>query len=967
MESVKKMSDYHYKANGISKNRLGEILRLNIEKLHGSLEYYSIKPIPTNRNSPNNAILYLLEDVNFLLNKQKEMYQYYLDNYYIFEELKAFGIGTSSNAYKKLTNHEIPHLIRIDKFHTKWRVYLKKEVVDILDLKHQVEQVYTYTKSDLSNKLQITSKNIHKIEKEYNIRTLKLSGEVRFTEGDVNFLVEIQQKLYEPIISNDYYTYDDIKKLKLRPRKFQSYPIPLLARIKELENLRVYYKKDEIDKVINQKNNIVSIKELSKSLNLSKYNTIKALKENQIELLKCPYYIQVKGVTKPDYNKLLNKQTEEYSLYEEMYYTYKEVTKLEFREFGYSSIETIFVGIRIPALILIKKFRGIKFGYPKTEIQTSIQKRKAVQQQTQMYKEIQSILKDTYDPYGAYKKILKLMDIQFSTNCKLTKKYWDAFVRESLLTSKGSEQTLDKRIKRFADIAKFLSEITLEKEFFSFTAKELNLQIFNDNIYLTFQEEIFRFINKINNHLPNNYIYVNDIRNPYEIKRKKQIDNKPKLYTPNEYIELLNYVTDVPLHKKLALEDTEKAINGMKDYKQYDSAWLYVLLHMNNGWRHSDVTKFPRVALNDLPVSNLDDFKNYDFSYEEAKRVIQKVRIISATFIHFKNKKRRHFFCSEELILPLANAIVICELRVRLTNPVSDTLIDFNNDRNDMRKGTHNAFFAHFKNDYKFGSLMMNRTFITLMENVIKKKFNRNSLEILKHIRNHSNIETTNIYVHIPQEHINFITRQLFDVGYFGYNYEVMADILLEESVGDRKEQTRSSLLVKEIFGDIYKLETLASSINSIEKAKLSVKQYLEDLDENMLREKFDLINLGLLPAKEQDYQCIYGKCIFEDRECNKCPLSIPHLYALSHICKRVSKTVKSFEALFIRTSYHGEKTRLANLLYADLLLIKHAKEKFGQAVIDEFISSYFEDYETFRKAVTLLTNPSEYITIRSD
>ena len=92
------------------------------------------------------------------------------------------------------------------------------------------------------------------------------------------------------------------------------------------------------------------------------------------------------------------------------------------------------------------------------------------------------------------------------------------------------------------------------------------------------------------------------------------------------------------------------------------------------------------------------------------------------------------------------------------------------------------------------------------------------------------------------------------------------------------------------------------------------------------LQKKFDLVNLGLLPSKEENYQCIYGKCIFEERDCNKCPLSIPHFYAISQICRRVSKTIKSYEKLFNNTSYEGEKTRLANLLYSDLLLLKQAK-----------------------------------------
>src|SRR5699024_2566370 len=149
-------------------------------------------------------------------------------------------------------------------------------------------------------------------------------------------------------------------------------------------------------------------------------------------------------------------------------------------------------------------------------------------------------------------------------------------------------------------------------------------------------------------------------------------------------------------------------------------------------------------------------------------------------FTHSKNQQRRYFFCSDELEYPLANAILICELRTREFNPENVSIIDFKNARQELLKSAHDNFFANFTNkDFRFASLKMNRTFITFMSNIVKEKTGRNPLEISKYIRNHSDIDTTNIYVEIPKEHLDVLTQQLFDTGYFGYTFELLAAVLL--------------------------------------------------------------------------------------------------------------------------------------------------------------------------------------------
>lgn len=971
-----------YVENSIPKKVFQKKLRLTINSLHQTLDFYSIKPIP-NINRLNNAILYSQDDLDFLLTKQKELYQYYIENYYTLSEVVELGLHTSYKSFKSLTTQRVPYLIRIDKFQLKSLVYLKKEVNKYTEKKELIDDIYTYSKGTLANMLQFCNDTVGNIIDEYKITPIPYRNGVRLKKSDVLFLLETQKKLYKTITSN-YYTGNELKrKFKLTPSKFKSYPVPLLARIQELKTLTVYYKKDEVDNILNQSKNIVSLTELKKLLSLRPGNVSKALEENHINVIGHPFKKHVKGITLSDYEKLFKKQAEQYSSYVEKYYPAREK-----KELGLSQNELTNKGVPIPALIRIEKFIGESCVYEKKDVDELVEERMQELRQQIPYlsklqdenqklslvelKEIRDNLRDKIkttfkhidDPYQAYLHLIDIQKIKFSSNGQLTEKYWNKFVQEKLYTTKASNQTVNNMIISYNSIAQFLVEFTKTKELFSYTAKELNLGIFNYSTYQTYQEVIYSFINKVNNSLPQSYIKTENINNPHEKARKKRESKEPKIYSPSQYIQLLNFVTDIHLHKELAIKDVETTLSKDGAYKCYDSAWLYVLLHMNNGWRSADVTDFPRIPLYKLPINNLAEFKNRELSYEEAKKIIQMVKIKSSTFIHSKNKKRRYFFCSEELILPLANAILICELRVSVANPISDTLIDFYNERNTMNTATHNAFFAQFNPDFRFSSLMMNRTFITLMEDVVKKKFNRNSLEILKHIRNHSNIDTTNIYVDIPKEHFDFISKQLFDLGYFGYTYDIMGTLLLGGNADDREERIQNSLLVKEVFGDIYKLETLASYINLIQKERHTIKQYLENMDRTELQKKLDLVNLGLLPSKEENYQCIYGKCIFEERDCNKCPLSVPNFYAISSICKRVSKTIKSFEKLFTNTSYEGERTRLANLLYSDLLLLKIAKDRFGEQIIDDFISDEFKNYQTLISSIRSLPNPNDYLTI---
>ena len=74
----------------------------------------------------------------------------------------------------------------------------------------------------------------------------------------------------------------------------------------------------------------------------------------------------------------------------------------------------------------------------------------------------------------------------------------------------------------------------------------------------------------------------------------------------------------------------------------YESAWLYMLLHLNNAWRHNDILEFPRIDLQKLGITSLDWIEENKLTNELAQRIINQVKL--KKFIHSKTGKNVIFY-----------------------------------------------------------------------------------------------------------------------------------------------------------------------------------------------------------------------------------------------------------------------------------------------------------------------------------
>ncbi|WP_254916531.1 hypothetical protein [Bacillus cereus] len=708
--------------------------------------------------------------------------------------------------------------------------------------------------------------------------------------------------------------------------------------------------------------------QVARTLGITADSVEKVVKEYNIVTLKGKGS-PITYIKKEDVQFLSDKQNELWEKVQNEYLTTNEAAKILnvlnttfTQKFIKDEIHSIF----IPPLICTNR-DGINFRNRRAliHLKTDVL---SLNERRQREKNIENIIYHSESTiYDVLQSALREANINFSDKGKATATYWFSYIKQKSSKSKASSPSMKREIRELFNTTILLSKLTDLKEIFTYTDNELNLAIFNSNINKTVQLEMYKFLRQLFKTreitgLSTNYKF-SKLHNIY--KEPKSTQREKNIYSLEEYIGLLDYTKDIIKHKKRAIEDIRLQIQK-ELHLHRDSSWLYVLLHLNNAWRHYDVTSFPRINLQHTQLGNMEVMEALEWiernslSDEDVINIVNQVKAMS--FVHSKTKKKRHFFCSYELMDAFAHSTVLCELRCQIFQPLSEVLIDFNNSKRVFTARQKNGFFESHNDNFIFKSKQMNRTLISYVYSVIKKTTKRNPLEITKLIRGHSNEETTNIYIDIPQEQMDFITKQLFDLGHFGYAYDALSELILQESIDNREERTQTSLALKEVFGDVHHIEQVARYLNRLSEEQQIVYKVIKGLSLEERKDIYESIRLGQQPSKKEYFQCIYPICKFPNRDCEKCQFAVPNFYALSQLEEGFQLNFSKFKELFNTTTKQGEKTRLSNTLYNYLYLIEAAVKKFGKDVV----SSFFENgLEEFKKELRSIPNIKEYVTIQ--
>lgn len=592
-------------------------------------------------------------------------------------------------------------------------------------------------------------------------------------------------------------------------------------------------------------------------------------------------------------------------------------------------------------------FRGvhpqkrIEYIYPKSVVNEIVQEN-----------EIREVVISLSDNIDAYEFVLRSLEISFHNKDSFTSLEWKKFVHRVLRNNSESIETKHYTIFRYAKCTEILIDFLAEKEIYEMTSNHINLALFNENIPFLYQKIFYSFIkstyNKFIEKNKKKLFKLERIINPHE---KEVIPIDKSIYDYEDYKSLFSFATNLPFHKREAIEDVKKQMNQtvltqnasgkikrQKTYN-YDSSWLYVLVHLNNAWRHKDVIRFPKIDLTELSVPNinLEWLDQNDLSYEDARRIIHQV--MRKDLRTTKTNATNHFFCSKDVTLSLATAVVICELRRAATTPNYEYLINFNTLRNEFTSRCKSTFFKGFNAEIVFENRKMNRSLLSYTYYLlVKKGHSQAALEVAQRLRAHFDFETTNIYIFIPGEELNNLTHQLFIREHFGYIPDLFAEVLFGNK-DDREKRTKEIVTVKQMFGDIYNIECTAGFLNTIQAEKKKVSDMILSMGFEDAADYMFKLDAQLLPSKEDHVQCLIGleNCIKHNIACRNCPMSVPNFYALSSLAESLTNRVQQLTSLETEEC-ETEKTKIANIFSIEMDQWIRATETFSKEVIYQFV-----------------------------
>ena len=535
-----------------------------------------------------------------------------------------------------------------------------------------------------------------------------------------------------------------------------------------------------------------------------------------------------------------------------------------------------------------------------------------------------------------------------------TSKTWLQYIASKLNRTKANRRTKNCLINRLVhsteDLINLVSS-TKKQEMYSLSSNDINI-LFNE-IPVYRSKIIYSYLKKVHEQLTIekivsfNFQYIN---NPY---KSKQESKDKSIYEYEEYKNVYNYAKDISLHKERSIKDTLLEIKTRKKPKSkyLASSWLYVLLHLNNAWRHSDVVTFPRVNLSGTQIPDLYWMLENELSDEDADYIVKQV--YRKEFIISKTQVKNYFFCSEELKKPFATAIAICELRINALFPLSESLINFGTKYDDFTQTRSKWFFKLYEDkEFRFLSRKMNRSLMSYIY-VILSKINKGTagLKAIQKMRGHLEQETTNIYVEIPEKELNFLTSQLFARGSFGFVYDTFLDVLQGVEI-DREKRTTEIQFLTNHFGDIYKIEEIAGFLNVIQSDRKAILDRILSMGLEEALEFVNKIETQQLPSKQDNVQCMVAEsgCVKKGKgtSCFDCAYAIPNYYALSALGASLQDRLNSYldsQEPETEEPYY-EQRKKARLFYVQLDLFSQAIQKFGFDAY-EFISDSREEFIT--------------------
>jgi hypothetical protein len=563
-----------------------------------------------------------------------------------------------------------------------------------------------------------------------------------------------------------------------------------------------------------------------------------------------------------------------------------------------------------------------------------------------------------------YFQVKNIYHIKFNHNVQNTSKYWFQFIEQKISNSTKNDYGMKMLVSQFVKCTSLLS-LKLDKELYSYTSNQINLLLLNPNIVYKYRCEYYQFLKVLNEQLEELNIQSYNVSKLIKPERHKSnvFEIEDVVYVVDDFLELIEYCSNTYLHKVRAISDVERYLDTLDSYR-YDSMWLYVIIHLNNGWRHDTViTQTPRIDLSNTRVDGLNWLKYNDLTFEEAKDIVYQVgrKIINAN----KNKAEGNFILSDKLTIPFATAICINELRTQKVNPNNPNVIDFGTEYQKVSERTHNNFFQDFLDgNFKLSSLKMNRTYLSAVHKLLEDNYD--AVKASQFARSHKTVETTNIYIKFSREQIDELTSQLFARDNFGYINQIFTELIFEKEY-DRETETNMMIAINKSIGDTYKIEATSGFINNVITERQEIERMIRSMTFEEVLKTYRLLLMNELPSKQKHYQCLFSKenCRRPElKHCEDCQFSIPNVYAIINLLEKYISQIIRLQNDFNHIS-DGQKKKLANQFYLTRLQLKEAEDKFGADKIYGFLDGGREVIRQLASSNETLKTVKDYITLK--
>ncbi|WP_338658555.1 hypothetical protein [Paraclostridium sordellii] len=421
----------------------------------------------------------------------------------------------------------------------------------------------------------------------------------------------------------------------------------------------------------------------------------------------------------------------------------------------------------------------------------------------------------------------------------------------------------------------------------------------------------------------------------FELSKKKLIRKSNGVYSYKEYIELFRHLINLKHHVKKSID----YIN--EDNITYLSTWLYCLLHLNNAWRHGDVSDFPRLKFDDLldlwRIDSIEWFLTNEITIAQSRRIIS--RIIQYDFRVSKTEVYGHFFSSDTLSPAIATAILMLESFYRDSYvdrylDYSQPIMEFNNEYNQpTEKMVSECIEGCSIKQFEFSSLKMNRSVLTFIYNISCKisPSGYNVLMLPKYMRKHINENSTLEYIEFNMEELEFLSQELFQRGELGYIVDSLLNLVCDKSENSIDRTTEIGY-VRALFGGYQKVEGLVRMLNTFDDKNEIIKLLNEYTYEKCISIVSNL-SIGNLVSRKQDIQCLISRESFNcinGGDCENCRFHIPSIYTLWTLCNSLKEEI----SIYFSTSNRGKKIKLSSRIHRKIDTVIQAISKYGQEYV---------------------------------